>query len=286
MYTKMQHTPFTQLSEDLTPLYGEGEARSIARIVIQDAFKAWDFHSFLCTTQEQTSQLEQISNQLLQGEPVQYVLGQADFFGLKFKVTPAVLIPRQETEELVAAVLEIIPKNHPPLRLLDIGLGTGCIGITLKYKRPGVQLFGFEKSPEALLIAETNATQILGAGKVHFSLTDILTQQPAIGEQYDIIVSNPPYIPRHEATLMPRHVLEHEPEMALFVDHEDPLLFYRVIAEYARLTLLPGGALFFECNEFNASEVAPLLTQLHFEHVHLRKDLNGADRIVHAVYSH
>ena len=282
----MQHTPFTQLSEDLIPLYGEGEARSIARIVIQDAFKAWDFHSFLCTTQEQTSQLEQISNQLLQGEPVQYVLGQADFFGLKFKVTPAVLIPRQETEELVAAVLEIIPKNHPPLRLLDIGLGTGCIGITLKYKRPGVQLFGFEKSPEALLIAETNAKRILGAGKVHFSLTDILTPQPAVGEQYDIIVSNPPYIPRHEATLMPRHVLEHEPEMALFVDHEDPLLFYRVIAEYARLTLLPGGALFFECNEFNASEVAPLLTQLHFEHVHLRKDLNGADRIVHAVYSH
>ena len=280
----MQHTPFVQLTEDLTPLYGEGEAKSIARIVIEDAFGARAYTTFMCKTDAETIKLQQIRAQLIKGEPVQYVLGEADFFGLKYKVSPAVLIPRQETEELVAAVLAYLPPKPAHVRLLDIGLGSGCIGITLKYKRPDLQLFGFEKSQEALAVAEANAVRLLGPGNAHFSLVDILTKTPEVGEQYEIIVSNPPYIPHHEASLMPRHVLDHEPELALFVDNDDPLLFYRVIAGYARATLTSGGALFFECNEFNANEVAILLQQQHFQQVNLLKDLSGADRIVHALY--
>ncbi|MFN0034079.1 MAG: N5-glutamine methyltransferase family protein [Saprospiraceae bacterium] len=149
------------LIEQLSPRYGEGEARAIARIVFEDAFdrgRAFEEERF-----------EKILSRLAAGEPVQYVLGEADFFGLKFKVSPAVLIPRQETEELVAWVLEHLPPPSPPPKgdklasptLLDIGLGSGCIGITLKKKMPGLQLFGLEKSPAALAIAVENAERIL-----------------------------------------------------------------------------------------------------------------------------
>ncbi len=279
----MLHTPFSQISEDLTPIYGEGEARSIARIVVEDAFGGRPYQTFLCTSEAEHTQLADIRAQLLQGIPVQYVLRMADFYGLKYKVNPAVLIPRQETEELVATVLGFIPPPPTAVRLLDIGLGSGCIGITLAYKRREIQLFGFEKSPEALLVAQENADRLLGPGKADFRLADILNMQPTT-EQFDMIVSNPPYIPRHEAALIPLHVLDHEPELALFVDDPDPLLFYRKIAQYARQTLATSGMLFFECNQFNATEVVALLEQEHFQHIQLLKDLSGADRIVRATY--
>ncbi len=268
------------LVEQLTPRYGEGEARAVARIVFEDAFdrgRAFDATRF-----------EEIRARLISGEPVQYVLGEADFFGMKFKVGPAVLIPRQETEELVAWVLEDL-KAFSPLSspaLLDIGLGSGCIGISLKKKRPGLQLFGLEKSPEALAISIENADRILGPGAsgIQFLEGDILnrnhwTQFPAL----DLVVSNPPYIPPAEKNLVPEHVLAHEPALALFVDDPDPLLFYRMIADFSQTKLKRGGMLFFECNEFNAVDVAKMLQEKGFAQVEIRKDLSGAERMAKAI---
>lgn len=268
------------LAEQLTSRYGEGEARAIARIVFEDAFDAG-------RTFDQTV-FDGILSRLLAGEPVQYVMGEADFFGLKFKVSPAVLIPRQETEELVAWILEDL-KTAPKTRLIDIGLGSGCIGITLKKKLPGLALFGLEKSPEALAVALKNAEHNLGlpisqSPNIYFVQGDILN--PADWVQFpklDVVVSNPPYIPHSEKHLVPEHVISHEPTLALFVDHPDPLLFYRVIADFALEKLQLGGHLYFECNEFNAKELVQLLREKGFSNVEIRKDLAGAERMLKAV---
>jgi len=274
------------LIEQLTQRYGDGEAKAIARIVFEDAFDHG--RAFVET------RFEEILERLVAGEPVQYVLGEADFFGLKFKVSPAVLIPRQETEELVAWVLEhlkIFPKNEPP-SLLDIGLGSGCIGITLKKKMPGLQLFGLEKSPAALAISTENASQILGAHSTLnpqpstvFLQGDILNRSDwSLFPELDLVVSNPPYIPHSEKNLVPEHVMSHEPSLALFVDDPDPLLFYRVIADFALEKLRSGGVLFFECNEFNASEVAVMMREKGFSNVEIRKDLAGAERMARGTF--
>lgn len=263
------------LLEHLSPRYGEGEAKAIARIVLEDAF-----------LEDDDEQFYKILERLAAGEPVQYVLGQADFFGLKFKVNPAVLIPRQETEELVAWILEHLKNNdleHPAL--LDIGLGSGCIGITLKKKFPRLQLFGLEKSRAALETATENARRILGENAAFsFAEGDILDYHAwANFPLFDVVASNPPYIPLVEQSVMPEHVTAHEPALALFVDDADPLLFYGVIADFALQKLRPSGALFFECNEFNASEVADLLREKGFVGTELRKDLAGAERMLRAV---
>lgn len=269
----------TFLAEQLTPRYGEGEAKAIARIVFEDVFdhgRVFDEALFGV-----------ILLRLVSGEPVQYVLGEADFFGLKFSVNPAVLIPRQETEGLVAWVLEHL-KSTPSLspKALDIGLGSGCIGITLKKKVPGLQLFGLEKSPAALAVARGNAEHILNTPisqypNFQFFEGDILNRSDwAQFPLLDVVVSNPPYIPHTEKKLVPDHVLAHEPSLALFVDDSDPLLFYRAIADFSLEKLRPGGVLFFECNEFNAREVAALLREKGFGQVELRRDLSGAERMV------
>jgi release factor glutamine methyltransferase len=272
---------FEQLILDLTPRYGSGEARSIARIVFEDAFSTRRPAEKVFSPEEEHRFL-QIRQRLLSGEPVQYVLGQADFFGLKYTVTPAVLIPRQETEELVAWVLEWLKQTEKKaLAVLDIGLGSGCIAVTLKVKRSDIQLFGLEISMPALHIATENARRHLGKATFQFYAGDILDAEVAeIFPSLNVIVSNPPYIPRQEHTLMPGHVLAHEPEIALFVEDDDPLVFYRAIVGFARRKLCNGGALFFECNEFNAGEVADLLRSSGFSAVASRKDLSGADRMV------
>jgi release factor glutamine methyltransferase len=278
------------LIEQLRPRYGAGEAASIARIVFEDVFAVNDIrytaHGELWTV-EVEEKFNEILNRLLAGEPVQYVLGQADFFGLKFRVNPAVLIPRQETEELVAWVLEHLKnsKLESPA-LLDVGLGSGCIGVTLKKKFPRLRLFGLEKSEAALAVALENARLILGENAdVEFAGGDIL--KDGDWEKFpllDVVVSNPPYIPLVEKAMMPEHVLAHEPAEALFVSDDEPLAFYRAIADFSLQKLQAGGALFFECNEFNASEVADLLRKKGFSEVELRKDLSGAERMVRGIF--
>jgi release factor glutamine methyltransferase len=274
--------PFDDLITALTPRYGDVEARSIARIVLEDAFGTKQYTTFQLKETMEISEYDRIKTALINGVPLQYILGVADFFGLKFKVTPAVLIPRQETEELVDLIIQYLKKQeNSSARILDIGLGSGCIGITLKRKLPNIELYGIEKSSAALAVAKENASQILGNSSLgHFMEADILTDDFNDLPMFDVIVSNPPYIPRHEMAVMPAHVLEHEPELALFVEGDDPLLFYRAIVLFVQQHLKTGGALFFECNEFNAREVVMLLKENGMTNVVLQKDIGGADRMV------
>ena len=272
-----------QIMDQLTPRYGAGEAASIARIVLEDAFQIRPgglANSTLDPTQE--IHLQDIIHRLLLGEPVQYVLGIGQFFGLNFEVNPAVLIPRQETEELVDWVLEFLKdRNTPAPTIMDIGLGSGCIGITLKAKRGDVQLFGLEKSKDALKTAERNAARLLKGAPFHFIENDVLdqTKWPQLPD-CDIIVSNPPYIPHDEIEHVSEEVHRFEPALALFVGNEDPLIFYQSISNLAWLKLTSGGALFFECNAFNAQKVLDLVVKMGFQSCLLRKDLAGADRMV------
>lgn len=273
------------LIERLTPRYGAGEAASVTRIVFEDVFGLRNDVGANAFDREQQTRFSNILERLLSGEPVQYVVGQADFFGMTFTVTPDVLIPRQETEELVAWALEFL-KEHPSQNpaVLDIGLGSGCIGIAMKKKNPRLRLLGVDKSAAALSVARQNAEKILGNEPFVFFECDIL--QPSNWAQFspvDLIISNPPYIPESERSIVPEHVFKFEPELALFVKNEDPLIFYRTIADFSREKLHPSGALFFECNEFNAREVAELLWEKGFRRVELQKDLSGADRMVRAI---
>lgn len=268
---------YQQLTIALSKLYDPGEAKSIARIVFEDAFGIHNLARQDELLPEQEQQLQQISTRLLQHEPVQYVLGMADFYGLKFKVDRRVLIPRQETEELVHWMLETLPAG--PLRLLDIGAGSGCIPVTLKKQRPEWEIWALDISPGALELAAENA-RMNGVG-VHFQQLDILdeVQWGGLG-RFDAIASNPPYIPAREAALMPEHVMRYEPSLALFVENENPLLFYRTIGRFAFEYLSPGGRLFFETNEFNANEVVETVRSQGFKEVELKRDLNGKERMV------
>lgn len=271
---------FQKFVEKLNRIYDAGEARSIARIVFEDAFHIRDVASQRAFPAAQEAHLQMIESRLLRHEPVQYILGVADFYGLKFNVNPHVLIPRQETEELVHWIIETIKASgRRDYLLLDIGTGSGCIPITLKKQLPELQTFAMDISLAALDVAETNAKK--HDTDITFLQTDILDQNAwsNLG-QFDIIVSNPPYIPHRERELMPAHVLTHEPELALFVANETPLLFYETIADFAKLHLKPGGWLFFECNEFNAQEVFELLKKQGFEQLILQKDLNQRDRMI------
>ncbi len=271
---------FQAFVEKLSHIYDVGEARSIARIVFEDAFQLRDVASQRAFPAAQQVHLQMIENRLLRHEPVQYILGEADFYGLKFQVNPHVLIPRQETEELVHWIIETInASGRRDYKLLDIGTGSGCIPITLKKQVPELSVSALDISPEALDIAKTNA-QKHDTG-ITFLQTDILDQNAWLDlGQFDIIVSNPPYIPHRERKLMPAHVLAHEPELALFVENKNPLLFYETIAEFAKLHLEPGGWLFFECNEFNAQQVITLLKSKSFSHVTLQCDLNERPRMI------
>ncbi|UZD21287.1 peptide chain release factor N(5)-glutamine methyltransferase [Algoriphagus halophytocola] len=218
--------------------------------------------------------LYQDFERLKTGEPIQYIMGKGPFYGREFKVSPATLIPRNETEELVHLIIKENIKSG--LRIMDIGTGTGCIPISLALEMNSPVVFGVDVSLEALAIANQNAGA-LGA-KVSFSKCDILSEIPA-EDELDILVSNPPYIPHKEKAEMHKNVLDYEPELALFVSDEDPLVFYREIAVKGRRLLKSGGCLYFEINEKYGAEVAELMRKLGYSEVSVLKDLNGKDRI-------
>lgn len=212
--------------------------------------------------------------------PIQYISGVAHFYGYKFLVNEHVLIPRPETEELVY-LLERHMKDKPTGSLLDIGTGSGVIPIVAKLKNSGWDVSGWDVSEQALAVAEKNSEY--HAVDVDWKKIDILNvDKESIQSKYDIIVSNPPYIPHDEARLMSLNVLDYEPHLALFVNNQDPLLFYRAIARLAQYWLKPKGNLYFECNEYNADEVKVMLEELGFHKVALVKDLQGKNRICHA----
>lgn len=274
---------YNHLVEALTPKFGQGEAESLARIVFEDELFVYNFTSDVHLPEGEIIKLNSIKDRLLGNEPLQYILGQADFYGLKFKVNEHVLIPRQETEELVYTMLEVIKKldYQKPIKLLDIGTGSGCIPIALKKKVPQIEIEAIDVSLEALAVAKENA--ISNEVAIQFHHTDILdkAQWNELGT-FDIIVSNPPYIPEREKALMPDWVVDQEPNLALFVPNDKPLLFYQTIADFAFAKLNSGGYLFFECNEFNAQSVLNLVEEKGFMNVQLQKDINGKERMLRA----
>ena len=216
-------------------------------------------------------------NRLHGGEPVQYVTGIADFYGLQLKVTPAVLIPRPETEELVEWVLEDNPIGSVR-RVVDLGTGSGCIPLALQARRPEWFCEGVDVSEEALEVACENRKMLKST--VLFKEGDILREGLAHSNYYDIIVSNPPYIPPSERKQMGISVLEHEPELALFVPEDDPLIFYRRVGELGLDALKPDGVVYLEVNEHNSDQVMRLLQDMGYGRVERRKDLQRKWRMI------
>ncbi len=216
-------------------------------------------------------------NKLKLNIPIQYILGHTEFYGLLFNVSPAVLIPRPETEELVQWVLNENTKANPSI--LDIGTGSGCIPISLKKHIQKSIISAWDISSEALEIAEQNANS--NHVEVEFIIQNALTP-PAQTDKYDIIISNPPYIRDLEKRMMHQNVLEHEPHLALFVSNENPLVFYEAISEFAIKALKSEGQLFFEINEALGKETVELLRKTGFKNIELRNDLFGKPRMVKA----
>lgn len=230
-------------------------------------------------TEEEAEKLERSLQRLAAHEPIQYVLGQAPFYGRWFKVRPGVLIPRPETEELVHRIISRHQQNRA-LKILDIGTGSGCIAISLALELAGSRVMALDVSEAALALAKENAVRL--QADVQFIQADILKEVPAEAEGLDILVSNPPYVMEREAQLMQPNVLEWEPHLALFVKNDDPLLFYRRITEHATKLLKPGGSLYFEINEACGDGVAELLRQAGFTAIAILKDMQGKDRMAEA----
>ena len=229
----------------------------------------------------ENSKLNEVLKRLKKHEPIQYILGETYFYNLQLKVKPGVLIPRQETEELVDLILNENTGNEN-LQVLDIGTGSGCIAIALAANLIKAEVTAFDISDLALEIASNNAE--LNSVKMNFEKFDILTQSLDSSErQFEIIVSNPPYILEKEKVLMQKNVLDFEPELALFVDDHIPLLFYQAIVDYSSIHLKSGGKLYFEINEAFGNQVEALLTASGFEQVHLRKDINGKNRMISGI---
>ena len=217
-------------------------------------------------------------NELLKERPIQYILGTSEFMGLSFKVNENVLIPRPETEELVKWILDSC-NDKVPLKILDIGTGSGCIPVSLALNLPDAEIHGLDISEKALDLARDNARR-LGA-PVHFFKKDVLNAEN-LADHYHVMVSNPPYVRLSEKTEMRGNVLRHEPDLALFVPDEDPLLFYKKIALLGRDALIRNGMLFFEINENLAEPTEEILTKLSYHNIEIRKDIYGKNRMIRA----
>lgn len=273
---------YRELWRTLEPLYGNGEARAVTDYVLDVCF-GLSKADILCgavdeMTAEKTAELNKIFGRLTEGEPVQYVLGRAEFSGRWFNVHPGVLIPRPETEELCAWITADSKASASP-KVLDIGTGSGCIAITLQLDMPESKVTAWDISADALDVARENAQQ-LGAN-VNFVKLDALNAKPE-GE-WDVIVSNPPYICEKEKKDMAVNVLEHEPHTALFVPDADPLLFYRAITRLAVQTLSKGGRLYFEINPIYADDTCRMMRAEGMTAVELRSDMYGKQRMAKGV---
>ncbi|WKK65038.1 peptide chain release factor N(5)-glutamine methyltransferase [Lutimonas zeaxanthinifaciens] len=211
--------------------------------------------------------------------PIQYIMGHTEFMGRRFKVNKNVLIPRPETEELILWVLNS-NSERTELDILDIGTGSGCISISLSKQLSDARVDAMDISEEALRIAAENAKE--NKAGVNFIQSDILTLK-SLSRSYDIIVSNPPYVRKSEKSEMKNNVLKYEPDLALFVEDEDPLIFYRKIGELAFIALNKSGYLFFEINQFLAEDLVKLIKAIGFDSVELKKDIFGSDRMIRAL---
>jgi len=282
---------YNEMWRKLAQEYDEGEAKAVARMVyevrygltLSDIYIGKDTQLSLdCQTE-----LEEITKRLIEHEPVQYILGQADFCGRTFHVEPGILIPRPETEHLCRLITKHAAIGFPNRTILDIGTGSGCIAITLALDIPNSQVTAWDISPIALRVAKGNA-QRLGAD-VTFQEVDVLTApgSPSLwrgmGGGLSLIVSNPPYICNKERAEMEQNVLAHEPHTALFVPDDNPLLFYRAIAQYGQSALKTGGSLYFEINPLYANPLREMLSTMSYHDIDIKDDQFGKTRFIQAI---
>lgn len=261
----------------LESIYGQDEAESFFYMILEDKHQLRRIDLALndqVLTDAHFTEWNSVQNLLLQQIPIQYILGSAFFCGLKFKVTPAVLIPRPETEELVEWIANYAGSKE--ISVLDIGTGSGCIAISLAYKLPKASVSAIDISAKALDIAIENANS--NNVKVDFHQADILVTNH-LGKKIDIIVSNPPYVRELEKGEIKVNVLSNEPHLALFVPDNDALLFYKKIADLAIDALSPDGLLFFEINQYLGAETLEMLQHKGFI-AELKKDIYGNDRMI------
>ena len=271
---------YRQLWQRLVPVYGKGEAQAIARLIYEVRY-GLTLSDLLMGRDSNVPQdeLEQIAIRLERQEPVQYILGQAEFCGRTFIVNKHVLIPRPETAELCQWIIATNATH-----ILDIGTGSGCIAITLAAEMPEAEVTAWDISEEALKVAKENAKRT----NVHvkFEQVDALHLTSDICHQtsdvFDLIVSNPPYICNKERVAMEANVLEHEPHTALFVPDDDPLLFYRAIAQYGQTALKEGGWLYFEMNPLYAEPLREMLSKMSYHDIEIKEDQYGKQRMIRA----
>jgi release factor glutamine methyltransferase len=301
----------TKFFQELSSLYDEKEIESFFYLILEN------FHQIKRIDLALNPQMEMNDKQLLHWEsilsdlkkqkPIQYILGETEFYGLPFLVNENTLIPRPETEELVELIIKQNSKSEIPpepkvngaklnskLKILDIGTGSGCIAISLVKNISNVEVYAIDISEEALETAKKNAQ--INQVEIHFIQADILkinnleqlptsnpkleTHNPKLETQFDIIVSNPPYVRNLEKQEINPNVLEYEPHLALFVEDEDALLFYRKIAQLALKSLSPNGRLYFEINQYLGKETVELIESFGFKNVVLHKDIYGNDRMI------
>lgn len=266
--------------EKLTPLFDSMEAEQFFAITLEE-LKGWKRTDLALNPDAELSGAEiekwnAVLGELETQKPIQYIFGKAHFYGLEFEVNPNTLIPRPETEELVEWIVAE-NKYKGQLSLLDIGTGTGCIAISLAKNLPDASVSAIDVSEGALATAKRNAKH--NSVEVNFILKDILAAE-TLPQEYDVIVSNPPYVRNLEKEEIKENVLQYEPHLALFVDDNDPLLFYRKIAQLAKTQLSPNGRLYFEINQYLGPETVQMLEDMGFVNIELRKDIYGNDRMV------
>jgi len=276
-------------TEALSELFPKTEIDSFFFILMEEKLNLQRIDTVLkpdfLIPEEQLTDLKKILRRLQKEEPIQYIIGNTEFYGLPFFVDENTLIPRSETEELVAWVIEEVVKLQTnivtELSILDIGTGTGCIPISLAKNLPKAKITAVDISPKALEIAKKNAH--INKVTIDFIELDILTTK-SLPQEFDVIVSNPPYVRELEKVEIKNNVLENEPHLALFVADENPLIFYSKIADLAKQQLSKNGLLFFEINQYLGKETIALLEEKGFKNIELRKDISGNDRMVKCAF--
>ena len=276
--------------DQLDTLYGKNEVQSFFKLLVEHRLKLKPIeiiiHPELSISKDDNDYFEDATKRLRNEEPIQYIIGETEFFGLPFKVNSNTLIPRPETEELVQWIIDDQKKNNnPSLAILDIGTGSGCIAVSLAKQLSNSEVFALDVSPKALLAAKENSK--LNEVEISFIEADILnlaTFKSSINSpKYDIIISNPPYVRELEKSSIKNNVLQHEPHLALFVQNDDALQFYKAICDFAVFNLKSKGNLYFEINQYLGPEMIQLLKLYNFESIELRKDLFGNDRMIKAM---
>lgn len=269
---------------ELRDLYTQSELTSLVRIILKEVFNinyfGIDYDKINNLSSSEAGKVEDIVSRLKMNEPIQYILGNTEFYGLCFKVNQNVLIPRPETEELVEWIISEITIEQPTI--LDIGTGSGCIAVTLAKKLSSAKVHAWDISEGALMVAEENA--ILNDVNVQFTKQDILSVKniSQIGK-FDVIVSNPPYVMESEKETMEESVLLYEPHKALFVTDKNPLLFYEIISELSKDLLKENGVIYFELNRIYGDAIAQMLLGKGYRNVELRKDISGNIRMIRGV---